>query len=256
MALGRQPLCHETVAEFEGGYSHHPKDPGGVTLEGVIQTVYNDYRKSKGLPLKTLTASMRSDPSWIKERNEIYKTRYWDKVSGDTLAPGVDLAVYDFGVNSGPSRALKYLKASVGGPHADTVKKVCQARLGFVNAIRHKAAFIKGWTRRITTVEARGVAMALAAAGFTPSQQKQALDAEAEQAAQAARKDAGKAGGTVAAPAATQAPESPVDLSSVPTEALWAIGFVILVTAGYFGYRWFINRQRSKAYTAAAVESA
>jgi lysozyme family protein len=35
------------ILVHEGGYSNHPKDSGGVTLEGVIQRVYDGYRDNK-----------------------------------------------------------------------------------------------------------------------------------------------------------------------------------------------------------------
>lgn len=67
--------CMPVILRYEGGYSNHPRDPGGVTLEGIIQRVYDGYRDRKGLPHRALTAAMQRTPEWIAERNEIYRDR-------------------------------------------------------------------------------------------------------------------------------------------------------------------------------------
>jgi lysozyme family protein len=41
------------------------------------------------------------------ERDEIYRTEYWNAVNGDALRPGENLCVFDLAVNSGPHRALQ-----------------------------------------------------------------------------------------------------------------------------------------------------
>ena len=41
----------------------------------------------------------------------VYKLHYWNKVKGDELPAGVDYAVFDFAVNSGPKRAAEYLQS-------------------------------------------------------------------------------------------------------------------------------------------------
>ena len=47
--------------------------------------------------------------------HNIYKFDCWGKVRGDTLAAGGDLAMFDYGINSGPSVVLKSLHAFLGG---------------------------------------------------------------------------------------------------------------------------------------------
>ena len=47
--------------KWEGGYSNNPNDPGGATMKGVIQKTYDDYRKSKGLPLQGVKAISDSE---------------------------------------------------------------------------------------------------------------------------------------------------------------------------------------------------
>lgn len=66
----------------EGGYSNHPADPGGPTMKGVTQRVYDGYRKGKGL------ATQSAKGITTDELNAIYDHQYWDAVQGD--APDCD----------------------------------------------------------------------------------------------------------------------------------------------------------------------
>src|SRR5690606_40800811 len=74
----------------------------GVTLA----TFRAHYGKSKTVDdLKKITGT---------QLQKIYKSGYWDKVRGDELPSGVDYAVFDYAVNSGPGQAIKHLQEVVG----------------------------------------------------------------------------------------------------------------------------------------------
>lgn len=156
------------VLEHEGGYVNHPKDPGGATMKGVTQAVYNAYRKLNGRGL--LSVKYISD----EELRAIYKFQYWDKVQGDFLPVGVDYAVFDFAVNSGVSRAAKYLQAVLGVAQdgqigaktlaaitspANTINALCDRRVGFLRNLKTFLTFGKGWTRRVQGVRAHALEM-------------------------------------------------------------------------------------------------
>ncbi|WQP10968.1 glycosyl hydrolase 108 family protein (plasmid) [Sinorhizobium meliloti] len=49
-----------------------------------------------------------------EEAADIYRRSYWPQCGVDLLPPGLDYAVFDFGVNSGPARAVKTLQKVVG----------------------------------------------------------------------------------------------------------------------------------------------
>jgi lysozyme family protein len=155
------------VLAYEGGYVNHPKDPGGATMEGVTQRTYDADRRRRGLG----TRSVRQMEAW--ERDAIYKVQYWDAVRGDDLPSGIDAAVYDYAVNSGPGRAARELQAVLGvtqdgvigvmtldAAHAGnpqaTIKELCERRLAFMKRARHPETkkllwptFKVGWTRRV-----------------------------------------------------------------------------------------------------------
>ena len=44
----------------------------------------------------------------------IYKQNYWDRCKCDLLPSGVDLCVFDFGVNAGTGRGARFLQKCVG----------------------------------------------------------------------------------------------------------------------------------------------
>ena len=95
--------CLETILHHEGGYVNHPDDPGGETNLGVTKRVYQEWGGTKDM--KDLT---------FDDVAPIYKKNYWDKMKCDDLPSGLDLCVFDFGVNAGPGRAAKYLQTLIG----------------------------------------------------------------------------------------------------------------------------------------------
>ena len=146
------------VLEHEGGFVHDKFDPGGATMKGVTQAVYDDYRKVRG-----------RGPQSVKfinptELHAIYKFQYWDVVRGDLLPAGLDYAVFDFAVNSGVGRASKYLQAVLGVTQdgqigartlaaikspKDAINALCDRRMGFLRRLPTFWRFGKGWTRRV-----------------------------------------------------------------------------------------------------------
>jgi len=160
------PQALKQVLKYEGGYVDHPKDPGGPTNKGVTQAVYDSWRKSQNLPTQSVRVIADSEVA------AIYKNLYWDRVSGDNLPDGVDFAVFDFAVNSGVSRAAKYLQAVVGvtqdgqiGPATIQATKtfvamaVTNKRLAFMQSLSIWSTFGKGWSARIADVKAQIIAL-------------------------------------------------------------------------------------------------
>ena len=151
------------VLQHEGGYVNHPKDPGGATNKGITQKTYDSWRDRAGQPRQSVR-NIRDD-----EVTAIYRRGYWDKVRGDELPAGVDYAVFDFAVNSGVSRASKYLQEVVGvtqdgviGPatiaavrrHAPVgvIRELCARRLLFLKGLSTWRTFGKGWGTRVDDV--------------------------------------------------------------------------------------------------------
>lgn len=145
----------------EGGYVNHPKDPGGATNRGVIQRTYDGYRVRKGLP-KQSVKMITNQEVW-----DIYKSQYWDPISGDLLPAGLDYALYDFSVNSGSSRAVRFLQellhvkvdgalgnatlAAIQGHNniESLIEELCTKRWEWMKTLTTFKTFGVGWTRRV-----------------------------------------------------------------------------------------------------------
>jgi lysozyme family protein len=160
------------VLRHEGGWADHPSDPGGATMKGITIGTFSRYRR-RDVSKAELRAISDADV------RTIYRGEYWDKVRGDDLPAGLDLAVFDFAVNSGPRRAIVHLQRTVGvkddgvfGPGtlaavakrdaATLVRELCSGRMRFLRALPTWKTFGKGWTRRVQEVEAAALRMAAA----------------------------------------------------------------------------------------------
>jgi len=150
--------CMARLLAHEGGYVWHAEDPGGETNLGVTRAVYEQYagRQVMDGEMEGLTHD---------DVYPIYKENYWDRVRGDDLPSGVDWAVFDWGVNSGTSRAAKALQRIVGveqdggiGPMTlqavasiepvDIVDQMHYMREGFYRSLSTFDTFGRGWLRR------------------------------------------------------------------------------------------------------------
>ena len=163
MAINNWPQCFALVLKNEGGYVDNPADPGGATNLGCTKAVWEQYigRSVTKDDIKALTPN---------DVMPLYKAKYWDTIKGDDLPEGVDYAVFDFAINSGPSRAAKALQSvlsvTVDGQIGSATLRaletanprevataVCEARLAFLQSLSTYATFGKGWSRRVSEVE-------------------------------------------------------------------------------------------------------
>lgn len=144
---------------WEGGYSEHPADRGGPTNRGITQVVYDGWRIDKRLPLRPV----RDMEDW--EMRTIYRTQYWGPCLGDQLRWPLCLAVFDFGVHSGPRRALDHLAEVLGCRRPEIATKaasvrpeeaavlLCARRRQFLERVverdQRQKVFLRGWLRRV-----------------------------------------------------------------------------------------------------------
>lgn len=154
--------CLQTVLRYEGGKVDDPRDPGGRTAFGITQNTYNAWRAAKKMPAQDVFNITQGEVAMI------YRQNYWDKINGDNLPDGVDIAVFDFAVNSGVSRAAKYLQSTVGvtqdgviGPatilatKTYVANKVTDKRMGFLKGLSTWSVFGRGWANRVNDVYAK-----------------------------------------------------------------------------------------------------
>lgn len=264
------------VLIHEGGFSNHPKDPGGATMRGVTQRVYDAYRKSVGAALQTVRLITPH------EIEAIYRERYWNVVRGDELPAGVGYAVFDGAVNSGVGRAPKWLQRAlqeaglydgaidgVIGPrtieaahehpdHDKLIARMLELRMAFLRALTTWSTFGKGWSNRVAGVKAVGQAWATGSVApqvsFFAGGNAKALDESAKKPPSAAPGDLATGGGAITT-ALTQAREQLEPLAAVgnvPTILAYLALAGLVVAVGGIAYRFYAKRKAAKLKEALA----
>ena len=159
MAAENYDKCLETILHHEGGYVNHPSDPGGETNMGVTKKVYIAFGGTK---------DMRDLE--FEDVAPIYRKNYWDRMKCDNVPAGLDLCLFDFGVNAGTGRSAKFLQRMIGtvadggiGPNTlkklneyidthgieETIKEFQEDRQDYYEKLSTFKTFGRGWTRRV-----------------------------------------------------------------------------------------------------------
>lgn len=177
----------------EGGYWNDPS--GGPTKFGITAATLAAHRGVKSVAPSGVQALE------LSEAADIYRAGYWSQSGGDLLPVGLDYAAFDFGVNSGPARAVRTLQRVLGvaedgniGPQTAAaaraypggleklIRDYCEARMVFLRSLKaRKTGFPangRGWTIRVTGVDPAGAyapvagvvgnALAMARGGAAP----------------------------------------------------------------------------------------
>jgi len=151
------------------GFSNHPRVPGGATQLGVTQRAWEEWVGHS----VTIDDMKALRPETVKP---FYKAKYWDKISGDRLPSGVDYAAFDLAVNSGVSRAARYMQRIAGvpqdgiiGPKSldainacpsdQMVNALCSDRIDFLKRLPTWKTFGNGWQSRVEMVEIQATKM-------------------------------------------------------------------------------------------------
>jgi lysozyme family protein len=152
-------------------FSNDVHDPGGATMCGIIQSEYNAWRTSHGLPVQSVELLSEA------EGYAIYRQKYWQPHCA-TLPAGLDLCYFDSAVNQGTGEATKILQVALGlhsdgvwGPATaaavaaltdnDSVQSAIKAftarRLAVYKMTRGFQYFGKDWTRRANDIMAEAL---------------------------------------------------------------------------------------------------
>lgn len=108
--LARYPDAYAFTLSFEGGYVNDPDDPGGCTNRGITINTLKEWRGDPSVTCEDVYNLSEQETALI------YACNYWAPVWGNRLPVGVNTQVWDFGVNAGPSRAIKVLQEIVQSP--------------------------------------------------------------------------------------------------------------------------------------------
>lgn len=166
------------IGKYEGGYGWNRKDTGGPTKYGI--TCY-DLAAHMGQKMDSMErwAPIVQNMS-LATAEEIYRTKYANGIRYNDLPAGVDVEMFDYGVNSGVTRPIRSVRAILNVPgqavmdqglvdairKADPVKlieAISAERLHFMHAIRNGTAwqeFGGGWGARVADLRAYALHLA------------------------------------------------------------------------------------------------
>lgn len=178
------PIAHAFTAQWEGGFSDHPSDKGGLTAYGAsinfvkaiaITEDGRDWLQRIGIILPISKTSMRQITR--DQAKSMFKREFWNRLQLDTLPLRPAVCLYDMAVNSGQAASvrtaqrgynrcvthgIKLATDGILGPQTrkalaqDTdviINAILDARKDFVEEIVRRDAgqgiFLDGWLNRI-----------------------------------------------------------------------------------------------------------
>lgn len=270
-------LFMEPLIDLEGGYVNHPHDRGGPTNKGVTLRVFQAYEQLHGRPKPGIAELKKISDQKVKD---IYHEQFWLPIWGDHLPLGLDMAMLDTSINSGPGQAVKLVQRVVGvNPDADmgvitlkaietaykaneigVINKYLDSRLAFMKKLSNWSTFGKGWTSRVKEVRKRALALArsddaVAYEKVTPQETKDYEGAKAPpQDVSITSTSTGQATGTAAGGAVivagTEAGKVILEQSDTFVQLakylpwLSVVGALIVVVGLYFVIRGLLKRKR------------
>lgn len=170
-----QAFVERMILHYEGGYGWDAADPGGPTKFGI--TCY-DLAEYLGEKMNSMSAwAPRVKTMTLATADAIYAAKYAKQCAFNALEAGSDCTVFDFGVNSGSSRAVKFAQKIVGttqdgmlGPittaainkmdAAVFINQLCDDRLAFMRSLSIWRRFGKGWSARVADLRHYSLALA------------------------------------------------------------------------------------------------
>ena len=151
-------------------FSDDPYDPGGATMDGIIQAEYNSYCSQHDLPqqiVRNITQAQGQD---------IYFNNFW--LPHCPLVPvGLDLELFDANVNEGTKEGIKILQVALGiandgiwGPQTDSAMKAITNLANVIKLFTSRrmvvyretsgySRFGADWIRRATEIGNQALAM-------------------------------------------------------------------------------------------------
>jgi len=187
--------AQEKTMEFEGGYVNDSADRGGETYRGISRknwprwdgwSIVDKVKRENPKTFKKVLNSMMKDEALNALVEDFYKEHFWDVFRGDYItSQKLANVIYDCAVNSGITRPIKWLQASlndivnsklsVDGKYGNNthnivlmalqtpenevllVKDINRQRRNFYNDIVRRnpsqKKFLKGWLRRVEGFE-------------------------------------------------------------------------------------------------------
>ncbi len=159
----RFDACLAFTLGEEGGYADNPADPGGATNMGITLATYRQWSDNPDL------GATQVEGMTERTARAIYRALYWNPLRADALPAGVDLSVFDMGVNAGIwgsarllQRALGFtgeavdgcvgpetLAAAARGDPRSLIDDLAERQAAYYRSLSDFATFGAGWLRRV-----------------------------------------------------------------------------------------------------------
>jgi lysozyme family protein len=162
------PNCLAFTLGAEGGFVDNPTDPGGATNMGITAVTLANYL---GRPVNSADVQAMTQDTAAA----IYQLNYWRPIQGNVMPNGVDLMLFDWGVNAGPAtpnvrlqRILNVAQDGVIGPETIAAVNVHDPRwlitlLGYARNAYYtdlnEPEFQRGWLSRSAACRTAALAM-------------------------------------------------------------------------------------------------
>lgn len=170
--MGDFAKAHAFTARWEGGFTDHPADPGGVTNHGVSLRFLRGQKEDidgdgdiDGDDVRALGA---------EDAARIMRREFWDPMKLDEVKPLCAAVIYDTAVNMGAGCARRMTQKVLGvpadgvwGPVTWSALRICDDRktaaaICHIRRARYHelagrnaalGAFLRGWLRRVDALE-------------------------------------------------------------------------------------------------------
>lgn len=131
------------VLKAEGGFQKSAKDKGNYRPDGtLVGTKYGiSARSYPTLDIPNLT---------LEQAKQIYFEDYWTPIMSEVstwLPPSAKLTVFDFGVNAGVARSLRFWRDADG-----SARRFNSQRIRFYTRLQSFTDFGRGWMNRMADI--------------------------------------------------------------------------------------------------------
>jgi len=115
-------LAFARTMKHEGGFSHDPADPGGMTYQGISRVHFPEWQGWEivdRLLQGSSTPAFSNQPELAEMVRKFYELEFWTRIQGDFISSlskdSVEIAaeLFDTAVNLGRRRAIEILQSAL-----------------------------------------------------------------------------------------------------------------------------------------------
>lgn len=149
-----------TVAQ-EGWFVNDPRDPGGATYKGITLASLREYLRAPNTPVSVLRGLDQISIA------KFYRSQFWDICQCGVVPAGIDLMLFDHGVNAGAQHPVPMLQDLIEveadgaiGPltlaaiatwrQSDLIGALGDAQEEYYRGLKNFTIYGNGWLNRLS----------------------------------------------------------------------------------------------------------